>query len=45
MFFRIDHILASPNLKPYRCKVDRSIKQSDHYPIFSSFVYRKEDTK
>lgn len=45
MFFRIDHILASPNLKPYRCKVDRSIKQSDHFPIFSSFVYRKEGTK
>jgi len=41
MFFRIDHILASPNLKPYRCKVDRSIKESDHYPIFSYFVYRK----
>jgi len=42
MFFRIDHMLASPNLKPYRCKVDRSIKHSDHYPIFSYFVYRKE---
>jgi hypothetical protein len=41
MFFRIDHILASPNLKPYRCKVDRSIKESDHYPIYSYFVYRK----
>ncbi|MBR4338047.1 MAG: endonuclease/exonuclease/phosphatase family protein [Bacteroidaceae bacterium] len=41
MFFRIDHILASHNLKPYRCKVDRSIKESDHYPIYSYFVYRK----
>lgn len=41
MFFRIDHILASHNLKPYRCKVDHSIKESDHYPIYSYFVYRK----
>ena len=41
MFFRIDHIFASPNLKPYHCKVDRSIKESDHYPIYSYFVYRK----
>lgn len=42
MFFRIDHILASPNLKPYRCKVDRSVKASDHYPIYSFFVYREQ---
>jgi len=41
MFFRIDHILASPNLKPYGCKVDRSIKESDHYPIYTYFLPRK----
>ena len=33
MFFRIDHILASPSIKSYRCTVDRSVTCSDHYPI------------
>lgn len=33
-FFRIDHILLSPNLKAYNCTVDRSIRVSDHYPIW-----------
>lgn len=33
-YFRIDHILASKNLKSYNCTVDRSIKVSDHYPIW-----------
>jgi exonuclease III len=33
-YFRIDNILISPNLKAYNCTVDRSIKESDHYPIW-----------
>lgn len=33
-YFRIDHILTSRNLKAYNCTVDRSIKESDHYPIW-----------
>ncbi len=33
-FFRIDHILISPDLKSHYCTVDRSIKYSDHYPIW-----------
>lgn len=33
-YFRIDNILISPNLKAYNCTVDRSIKDSDHYPIW-----------
>ncbi|WP_321334350.1 endonuclease/exonuclease/phosphatase family protein [uncultured Bacteroides sp.] len=33
-FFRIDNILTSKNLKAYNCTVDRSIKDSDHYPIW-----------
>ena len=37
MYFRIDHILVSPNIKAYGTKVDNSIKHSDHYPI-SCFV-------
>lgn len=34
MFFRIDHILLSKNLKVYECTVDDSIDASDHYPIW-----------
>ena len=34
MFFRIDHILLSKNLKVYNCTVDNSIDASDHYPIW-----------
>lgn len=33
-YFRIDNILMSPGLKAYNCTVDRSIKDSDHYPIW-----------
>jgi endonuclease/exonuclease/phosphatase family metal-dependent hydrolase len=33
-YFRIDNILISNNLKSYNCTVDRSIKSSDHYPIW-----------
>ena len=34
MYFRIDHILLSKNLKAYNCTVDNSIDASDHYPIW-----------
>ena len=37
MYFRLDHIMVSPNIKTYGAKVDNSIKHSDHYPI-SCFV-------
>lgn len=33
-YFRIDNILISPDLKAYNCTVDRSISDSDHYPIW-----------
>lgn len=33
MYFRLDHILVSPDIKAYGAKVDRSISVSDHYPI------------
>ncbi len=39
-YFRIDNILTSANLKAYRCIVDRSIKASDHYPIWC-FIAKK----
>ncbi len=34
MYFRLDNILVSPNITAYGAKVDRSIKTSDHYPIY-----------
>ena len=34
LYIRIDHILASKNLKVFECKVDDSIKASDHNPIW-----------
>lgn len=34
MLFRIDHILCSSDWRPYQAKVDRRIKESDHYPIY-----------
>lgn len=40
-YFRIDHILVSRNLQTYNCTVDRSIKDSDHYPIWC-YVAPKE---
>jgi len=34
LYFRIDHILTSRNLKVFDCKVDDSIQASDHNPIW-----------
>lgn len=34
MYFRIDHILVSPSLRVVQCEVDRSIRLSDHYPMW-----------
>lgn len=39
-YFRIDNILISRNLKAYNCMVDKSIKDSDHYPIWC-YIARK----
>lgn len=33
-WFRIDHILYSPNMRAINCTVDK-VKYSDHYPIWS----------
>ena len=38
MYFRIDHIFASKNVKTYGTKIDDSIIASDHYPIVSYFT-------
>lgn len=42
MYFRIDHMLSSKNLTPFACEVDRSIKESDHYPIHCTFVKKEK---
>ncbi len=36
---RIDHILYSDSFEALNCKVDRSIKASDHAPIITSLVW------
>lgn len=41
-FFRIDHILHSPNMKAYNCTVDRKIKASDHYPVWCYVTLEEE---
>lgn len=41
-YFRIDHIFVSKNLKTYNCTVDRSIKDSDHYPVWC-YIGRRAD--
>ena len=33
-YFRIDHIFHSINMDAYNCRVDASIKLSDHYPVY-----------
>ncbi|WP_321439020.1 endonuclease/exonuclease/phosphatase family protein [uncultured Bacteroides sp.] len=40
-YFRIDNILISKNLKAYNCTVDKSIKESDHYPIWCYIALKK----
>ena len=34
MYVRIDHILTSKDMEVHDCQVDKSIKASDHYPIW-----------
>lgn len=33
-YFRIDHIFSTPAFRVVKCHVDRSIKASDHYPVW-----------
>ncbi len=33
IFVRIDNMMCTPDFTPYACKVDRTVKASDHYPI------------
>ena len=40
MYYRIDHMLHSPQFKAYNCTVDHTFKESDHYPILCFLVKR-----
>ena len=40
-YFRIDHILYTPNLKTYNCRVDDKEKYSDHYPLICYFTFKE----
>ena len=39
MYFRIDHILVNQYFEVTDCKVDRSVDDSDHYPIWCKLKY------
>jgi len=41
MYFRIDYIFTSPTVKTYGAYVDRSCKDSDHYPLRCRISLRK----
>lgn len=41
MYVRIDNIFCSDDFTPYACKVDNSIKNSDHYPIICWLELKK----
>lgn len=38
--YRIDHILCSRNMTPVHSRVDRTQKDSDHYPVISRLRYK-----
>lgn len=37
-FFHIDNILVSKSFRSYNCRIERTIKDSDHYPIRCQLV-------
>lgn len=42
LYYRIDQMFCSDELEPYGCKVDKTIKESDHYPIYACFLPKKD---
>ena len=40
-YFRIDHMLYGSGLVPLHTKIDNSIKDSDHYPIITTFEIKE----
>ena len=41
LYYRIDHILCSKNMTPLHTWVDRTQKDSDHYPVISKIQLEK----
>lgn len=39
LYFRIDHAFCSSSLTPVSCRIDRSVKASDHYPVLSRLKF------
>lgn len=35
LYFRIDHVFCNDAVTPLKCRVDRSIRTSDHYPVIT----------
>ncbi len=42
MYFRLDHILVSDSITPYKTVVDHTFGRSDHYPIYSYVGLNRE---
>ena len=40
LYFRIDHIFAGPAFRVLQCETDRSIRASDHFPLWCTFEKR-----
>lgn len=40
IYVRIDYLMCSRDWKPYACRVDRTAKASDHYPVYAYFKRR-----
>lgn len=40
LFYRIDHIFCSRNMYPVSSRVDRTQKDSDHYPLISKLIFK-----
>ena len=40
-YFRIDHVLCSPDLQPYNCQIDDKMDASDHFPVICHINMRE----
>ena len=43
LYFRIDHLFASPAFRVLSCEVDNSIQASDHYPLWCLLEKKGEE--
>ena len=40
-YFRIDHVLCSPDIQPFNCQIDDKMDASDHYPVICYLKMRE----